>query len=82
MKVAVIDIGTNTFNLLVAHKPNRRLIPLAIHKEFVFLGKGGINKNIIQQDAILRGLKAIKKFKKIADNLGVSKIIARSEERL
>lgn len=76
MKVAVIDIGTNTFNLLVAHKPNRRLIPIAIHKEFVFLGKGGINSNLIQDDAILRGLKTIKKFKQIADNLGVSKVIA------
>tara|TARA_B100000614_G_scaffold132764_1_gene118306 strand:- start:170 stop:1102 length:933 start_codon:yes stop_codon:yes gene_type:complete len=76
MKVAVIDIGTNTFNLLVAHKPNRRLIPICIHKEFVFLGKGGINSNIIQDDAILRGLKTIKKFKKITDNLGVSKVIA------
>ena len=76
MKVAVIDIGTNTFNLLVAHKPNRRLIPIAIHKEFVFLGKGGINNDIIQEDAILRGLRTIKKFKKIADELGVTKIIA------
>lgn len=76
MKVAVIDIGTNTFNLLVAHKPNRRLIPLAIHKEFVFLGKGGINNNTIQDDAILRGLQTIKKFKKIADDLGATKIIA------
>ncbi len=76
MKVAVIDIGTNTFNLLVAHKPNRRLIPLAIHKEFVFLGRGGINNNIIQDDAILRGLKTIKKFKKIANELGANKIIA------
>ncbi len=76
MKVAVIDIGTNTFNLLVAHKPNRRLIPIAIHKEFVFLGKGGINNDIIQEDAILRGLKTIKKFKEIADELGVTKIIA------
>tara|TARA_Y100000766_G_C18879619_1_gene592716 strand:- start:317 stop:1249 length:933 start_codon:yes stop_codon:yes gene_type:complete len=76
MKIAVIDIGTNTFNLLVAHKPNRRLIPLAIHKEFVFLGKGGINNDVIQEDAILRGLKTIKKFKKIADELGATKIIA------
>ena len=76
MKVAVIDIGTNTFNLLVAEKPNRRLIPLTVYKEFVFLGKGGINNNIIQDDAILRGLKTIKKFKKIADDHGVSKIIA------
>ena len=76
MKIAVIDIGTNTFNLLVAHKPNRKLIPIAIHKEFVFLGKGGINSNLILDDAILRGLKTIKKFKEISYKLGVSKIIA------
>ncbi len=76
MKIAVIDIGTNTFNLLIATKPNRRLIPIEIHKEFVFLGKGGINKNKLQDDAILRGLTTLKKFKSIADSLGVSKIIA------
>lgn len=76
MKIAVIDIGTNTFNLLVATKPNRRLIPIEIHKEFVFLGKGGINKNQLQKDAILRGLKTLKKFKEISESLGVSKIIA------
>ncbi len=76
MKIAVIDIGTNTFNLLVATKPNRRLIPIEIHKEFVFLGKGGINKNRLQDDAILRGLTTLRKFKSIADSLGVSKILA------
>ena len=76
MKIAIIDIGTNTFNLLVATKPNRRLIPIEIHKEFVFLGKGGINNNRLQEDAILRGLTALIKFKEIADNLGASKIIA------
>ncbi len=76
MRVAVIDIGTNTFNLLIASKPNRRLIPIEVHKEFVFLGKGGINQNIIQDDAILRGLTTLKRFKEIADRVGVSKIIA------
>lgn len=76
MKVAIIDIGTNTFNLLVATKPNRRLIPIEVHKEFVFLGKGGINKNRLQDDAILRGLTTLRKFKQIATSLGVKKIIA------
>ena len=76
MKVAIIDIGTNTFNLLIAIQPNRRLIPIQIHKEFVFLGKGGINNNRLQDDAIVRGLKVLRKFKEIANNLGASKIIA------
>lgn len=76
MKVAIIDIGTNTFNLLVATQPNRRLIPIEIKKEFVFLGQGGINENKLQDEAILRGLTTLRKFKSIADNLGVKKIIA------
>jgi len=76
MKVAIIDIGTNTFNLLIAIQPNRRLIPIQIHKEFVFLGKGGINNNRLQEDAIVRGLRVLIKFKEIADSLGASKIIA------
>lgn len=76
MKVAVIDIGTNTFNLLIASKSNRRLSLDLVLKEFVFLGQGGINKNIIQREALLRGLGAMKKFKEIADKHGVKKIIA------
>ena len=63
MKIAVIDIGTNTFNLLIASKPKNKLVLNKVTKEFVFLGKGGINKNIIQDDAILRAITTLKKFK-------------------
>lgn len=63
MKIAVIDIGTNTFNLLIASKPRNKLVLNKVTKEFVFLGKGGINKNIIQDDAILRAITTLKEFK-------------------
>ncbi len=76
MKVAVIDIGTNTFNLLIAAQENNKLILEKIEKKFVFLGKGGINKNIIQEDAFQRGIKTLKSFSKKAEKAGVTKIIA------
>ena len=76
MKVAVIDIGTNTFNLLIASKPRNRLVLDKVTKEFVFLGKGGINKNIIQEDAILRAITTLKEFKALCLEYKVDSIHA------
>jgi exopolyphosphatase/guanosine-5'-triphosphate,3'-diphosphate pyrophosphatase len=76
MKIAVIDIGTNTFNLLICSSSNEKLVLEHVEKEFVFLGKGGINKNMIQADAFERGLDTLKSFSKKAEKKGVSEIIA------
>lgn len=76
MKVAVIDIGTNTFNLLIAEKKSDQLALVHVEKVFVFLGKGGINKNQIQPDAIQRGLQTLKEFKETADSFQVKEVIA------
>ena len=76
MKIAVIDIGTNTFNLIIASLVNHRLKLHHVEKEFVFLGKGGINKNIIQSDAFERGLNTLNRFSAICDEHGVKDITA------
>lgn len=76
MKVAVIDIGTNTFNLLIASKENSSLKLIHVEKEFVFLGKGGINKNLIQEDAIERALVCLDQFKTQANKHEAEEIIA------
>lgn len=76
MKVAVIDIGTNTFNLLIASKKGKKLTLESVVKEFVFLGKGGINKKEILPDAMERGIKTLSRYKKIADSENVLDIVA------
>jgi exopolyphosphatase/guanosine-5'-triphosphate,3'-diphosphate pyrophosphatase len=74
MKIGVIDLGTNTFHLLIADASNEMTI---LHKEKVAvqLGKGGITKNILQADAIERALKTLIDFKAKIDHEGVEKVL-------
>ena len=62
-RIAVIDLGTNTFHLLITEIVEK-FIPGNICKETipVKLGQGGINQGIIQHDAFERGIRAIEKF--------------------
>ena len=75
MRVAIIDLGTNTFNLLVAERnANGALRMLHSEEVSVFLGKGGIEKGLIAPDAIERGLNALERYTAIAKELGAVRI--------
>jgi len=75
-RVAVIDLGTNTFNLLIADVFTQKFEYVYTEKEGVSLGMGGINEGIIAEDAFRRGVNAIVKFKRICDQHQVTKIHA------
>lgn len=60
MRTAIIDLGTNTFNLIIADvDENCRFVIKHRDKIPVKLGMKGINKGIIMPDAMERGLKAL-----------------------
>ncbi len=60
MQIAIIDLGTNTFNLLVAEvKENNDYNILLETKYPAKIGKGGINNNMITPEAFERGFKAL-----------------------
>lgn len=67
MRYAVIDLGTNTFNLLIAEDTNDGKYKILLNtKEAVKLGEGGINNRIITEAAFERGISAIgRHFEKI-----------------
>lgn len=75
-KLAVIDLGTNTFNLLVAAKTAHDFDILHSEKVGVALGMGGINDRFISGDAFERGIKALVYFREKCDQLQVSWIKA------
>ncbi|MFT6746252.1 MAG: exopolyphosphatase/guanosine-5'-triphosphate,3'-diphosphate pyrophosphatase [Glaciecola sp.] len=75
MNVAVIDLGTNTFNLLIASIEGKSFRAKYVTKEFVQLGKGGINSKIIQDDAFQRGLNTLARFKEKATSMSCDRII-------
>ena len=61
-KVAVMDLGTNTFHLLIAEGDavsQRNLFKIT---NPVKLGEGGINKGVIQPAPFERGIKAMQQF--------------------
>lgn len=65
MKIAIIDMGTNTFNLLIVEtQENSNYKIIFKDKAGVKLGQGGINKKFITAEAFERGLNAIHKHMK------------------
>ena len=67
MKNAIIDLGTNTFHLLIVEDKN------TLFKDSVpaKIGKGGISQGIISEEGIQRALTVLKRFKQIIDEQGV-----------
>ncbi len=61
-KVAVMDLGTNTFHLLIAEGSAASYREVVHKHEPVKLGEGGINKDIIQPAAYERGINTIQNF--------------------
>lgn len=74
MRRAIIDLGTNTFNLLIADTQTRQV--LFQTKEGVALGMGGINEKRLSPAAIQRAFEALQKFKDKCDALEVNAIRA------
>ncbi|WP_370089796.1 exopolyphosphatase [Ekhidna sp.] len=63
MKVAVIDLGTNTFHLLIARIEKESHEILHRERKAVKIGEKGINKGEINQQAWDRALAALNEFK-------------------
>lgn len=75
MRVAVIDCGTNTFNLLIADFNGHEEKIIHTSKVAVKIGKGGINKCEILPDAMDRAIKALVHHRMTINELGANKIL-------
>ncbi|MEQ6166726.1 exopolyphosphatase [Ekhidna sp. MALMAid0563] len=76
MKVAVIDLGTNTFHLLIARVDRNSHEILLRERKAVKIGEKGINKGEITQAAWKRALKALNEFKATIEEHHIDKIFA------
>lgn len=74
--VAIIDLGTNTFHLLVARLSQGRCEILLRERLPVKIGMGGINQGMITTDAINRALAGMQEFRRLLTPFGVGKIKA------
>ncbi|HKK62753.1 MAG TPA: hypothetical protein VJ951_09340, partial [Bacteroidales bacterium] len=73
---AILDFGTNTFNLLIAKKSESGFETLYSGKEAVKLGKGGINNQFITDEAMARGMQAIGRHMQTIEKYGADSIRA------
>ena len=76
MRLAVIDCGTNTFNLLIIEAdPNLKYSKIYNDRISVKLGQGSINQGFIDIEPYNRGIEALKKFKTDINNYEVTKVL-------
>lgn len=75
-RVGVIDIGTNTFNLLIVDRKQDGFEKVFSTKVGVGLGLGGINKGMLAEDAMQRGLETLFDFVQLSKEHEVSRLKA------
>ena len=77
MRIAIIDLGTNTFNLLIAEiNYDEGIKYLFETKLAVKLGEGGITKGLIAAEPFRRGISALKIHKQTIENYKADKTFA------
>jgi|WetSurMetagenome_2_1015567.scaffolds.fasta_scaffold17728_5 exopolyphosphatase / guanosine-5'-triphosphate,3'-diphosphate pyrophosphatase len=68
--LAAIDIGTNSFHLVVAKVDEKGIVKILTRdKEVVRLGKSSTDMKYLSEDAMQRGISTLKRFKLICDSL-------------
>jgi exopolyphosphatase/guanosine-5'-triphosphate,3'-diphosphate pyrophosphatase len=71
-RLGIIDLGTNTFHLLIVEKKDDQVSTLFRESRPARIGLGGINKQIITEEAIARALDVLYFFRQKLDEFGVS----------
>lgn len=75
-KIAVIDLGTNTFHLLIGQIINGQINVIHKEKVPVKIGEGGIEEGIITDAALSRGIHTLQYFKEIVEEHGIKQLHA------
>jgi len=76
-RIGILDLGTNTFNLLIAEKDGQGAPVFIYSKELpVEIGKGGIHKREITAEAMQRAIKALHTHRAKMDEFNIEEYYA------
>ena len=76
-RIALIDLGTNTFHLLITEIRDRdQLVEMGKYKASVKLGEDGMPNGAISDAAYQRGISTLIEFKQVIEAAGVTTILA------
>jgi exopolyphosphatase / guanosine-5'-triphosphate,3'-diphosphate pyrophosphatase len=73
IKKAIIDLGTNTFQLLVVEQDGMKYKTVHEDSYAAKIGMGGISSGIITEEGIQRGISGLRYFQQVFDSEGVIK---------
>jgi exopolyphosphatase/guanosine-5'-triphosphate,3'-diphosphate pyrophosphatase len=77
MRIAAIDLGTNSFHLLVVDAgPDGSFVPLVREKEMLRLGDDVAREGRISRDGADRALATVRRFRALADGAGATRVVA------
>lgn len=75
-RIAVMDLGTNTFHLVIADVRDGKSTVVFRDRQPVKLGQGGINQSTIRQDAMERAVACMKSFQREMASHEVTRSVA------
>jgi exopolyphosphatase / guanosine-5'-triphosphate,3'-diphosphate pyrophosphatase len=70
-RFAIIDLGTNTFHLLIVERNADGATPVFHESRPARIGAGGINERTIKPDAVERAVNVLRYFREKMDEFGV-----------
>src|SRR5918994_7605616 len=77
MRIAAIDIGTNSIHMIVVQvRPDLSFEVIDREKDMVRLGAGGLDGRSMTPTAIAAGIQTMAKFRRLADSHKVDEIVA------
>jgi exopolyphosphatase/guanosine-5'-triphosphate,3'-diphosphate pyrophosphatase len=77
MRIAAIDIGTNSIHMIVVQvRPDLSFEVIDREKDMVRLGAGGLDGKSLTPSAVTAALQTLAKFKRIAESHKVDEIVA------
>jgi exopolyphosphatase/guanosine-5'-triphosphate,3'-diphosphate pyrophosphatase len=77
MRIAALDLGTNSFHLLVVDaSPDGTFVPLAKEKEMLRLGDAVAREGVVSEGDARRAVATIARFRALADSAGCDEVVA------
>jgi exopolyphosphatase/guanosine-5'-triphosphate,3'-diphosphate pyrophosphatase len=77
MRIAAIDIGTNSIHMIVVQvRPDLSFEVIDREKDMVRLGAGGLDGRSLTPTAVNAGIQTLTKFRRLADSHQVDEIVA------
>jgi len=76
MRIAAIDLGSNSFHMVIVESHAGAFHLIEREKEMVRLGERTLSRGRLSADAMRRGLDTLREYKRLADAQGVDKLLA------